>query len=69
MLRDMEQSRSPTGSDVIMSKLRERLKEKEHGRKGMQRSDHRSQSWPGAGDGQTAGGDVLSRPEDFCWLP
>ena len=29
MLRDMEQSRSPTGSDVIMSKLRERLKEKE----------------------------------------
>ena len=29
MVRDFEQSRSPGGSDVMLSKLRDRLKEKE----------------------------------------
>lgn len=29
MVRDIEQSRSPGGSDSVLSKLRERLKEKE----------------------------------------
>ena len=29
MVRDLEQSRSPGGSDIMLSKLRERLREKE----------------------------------------